>query len=58
VGLVVEVGPGEGQGEDRTPLSVKKGDKVMYGKYSGTEVQDQGKDYLIVRESDILAVVS
>ena len=36
---------------------VKKGDKVLYGKYSGTEFSYEGKDYLIMRESDILAVL-
>ncbi len=53
LGVVVEVGPGEGD----KPVAVKKGSKVLYGKYSGTEVKDQGKEYLIIRESDILAIV-
>ena len=38
-------------------MSVKKGDKVLYGKYSGTEISHNGDDLLIMRESDILAVV-
>ena len=38
-------------------MEVKKGDKVLYGKYSGTEFSYEGKDYLIMRESDILAVL-
>jgi len=40
------------------PLEVKVGDKVLYGKYSGTEVTLDGEPYLILRESDVLAVVS
>jgi len=39
------------------PLTVKVGDQVLYGKYSGTEITVEGKDYLIMRESDILAVI-
>ncbi len=52
-GTVVAVGPG-------TPdqkLSVKKGDMVLYGKYSGTEISYEGKNYLIMKESDIYAIV-
>ena len=41
-----------------TPLSVKVGDDVLYGKYSGTELSHEGKDYLIMRESDIYAVLN
>lgn len=52
-GTVVAVGPGK---KDE-PTTVKVGDTVLYGKYSGTEIQFTGKDYLIMRESDILAVV-
>ena len=40
-----------------TPMSVKKGDKVLYGKYSGTEIVHEGKELLIMRETDILAVL-
>jgi chaperonin GroES len=39
------------------PMQVTAGQKVLYGKYSGTEIKDGGKEYLIVRESDILAIV-
>ncbi len=55
---VVAVGPG-GLDENgkREKMEVKVGDKVITGKYSGTEVKYQGTDYLIVRQSDILAVV-
>jgi chaperonin GroES len=53
-GTVVAVGPGK---KDE-PTSVKEGDEVLYGKYSGTEIAIEGDSYLIMRESDILAVVS
>ena len=58
LGEVVAVGPGR-RGDDGKviPMEVKKGDKVLYGKYSGTEVTIGGKDYLIMRESDLFAVV-
>ncbi len=46
-----------GTGKKDEPLTVKVGDSVLYGKYSGTEIQVDGKEYLIMRESDIFAVV-
>ncbi len=46
-----------GNGKPDEPMTVKVGDKVLYGKYSGTELKWEGKDYLILRESDILAIV-
>ena len=52
-GNVVAVGPGTKE----NPITVKAGDSVLYGKYSGTELKLEGKDYLIMRESDILAIV-
>lgn len=52
-GLVVAAGPGK---KDE-PMSVKTGDTVLYGKYAGTEISLEGSDYLIMRESDILAVI-
>ena len=52
-GTVVAAGPGK---KDE-PTTVKEGDTVLYGKYSGTELQFEGKDYMIMRESDILAVL-
>ena len=57
-GKVVSVGPGKlsDQGERLAP-DVKEGDTVLYGKYSGTEVTVDEEDYLILRESDILAVI-
>jgi len=57
-GRVVAVGPGRRTDEgERVSPEVKKGDRVLYGKYSGTEVKVGEKDYLILRESDILAVL-
>lgn len=55
---VVEVGPG-GKDENgkNIEMQVKKGDKVITSKYSGTEVKYEGIDYIIVRQSDILAIV-
>ena len=52
-GNVVSVGPGTKD----NPVTVKQGMTVLYGKYSGTELKLDGKDYLIMRESDILAIV-
>lgn len=46
-----------GQGKKDEPLTVKTGDTVLYGKYAGTEITVEGKDYLIMRESDIFAIV-
>jgi chaperonin GroES len=57
-GEVMEVGTGRVTDDGkRITLEVKKGDKVLYGKYSGTEVSLNGDELLIMRESDILAVV-
>jgi len=52
-GTVVAVG----QGKKDEPMTVKAGQTILYGKYSGTEVQIEGKDYLIMRESDIMAIL-
>ena len=52
-GTVVAVGTGKID----EPMTVKVGDTVLYGKYGGTELKLEGKDYLIMRESDILAIV-
>ncbi|HYD10963.1 MAG TPA: co-chaperone GroES [Acidimicrobiales bacterium] len=57
-GEIVAVGPGRFDDKgNRLPVEVKVGDKVLYGKYSGTEVTVEGENYLILRESDVLAVV-
>ena len=47
-----------GKGTKEHPISVKVGDKVLYGKYSGTDLKYEGKDYLIMKESDILAIIN
>lgn len=52
-GVVIAAGPGK---KDE-PMTVKNGDNVLYGKYAGTEISLEGSDYLIMRESDILAIV-
>ena len=52
-GNIVAVGPGTKE----NPVTVKVGDSVLYGKYSGTELKLEGNDYLIMRENDILAIV-
>ena len=46
-----------GTGKKDEPMTVKVGDNVLYGKYAGTEIQVEGKDYLIMRESDIFAII-
>jgi chaperonin GroES len=58
-GRVVAVGPGkfDEDGEKRIPLSVKKGDVVLFTKYGPNEVKIDGKEYLIAREEDILAIL-
>jgi len=57
-GRIVAAGPGKAADNGTiVKLEVKVGDTVLYGKYSGTEVSVDGKDYLIMRESDVLAVI-
>ena len=57
-GKILAAGPGERDEDgERIPMDVQVGDKVLYAKYSGTEVKVDGKKLLILRESDILAVV-
>ena len=56
-GKIIAVGPGRQENGKVIPLQVKVGDRVLYGKYAGTEIKKDGKEYLIVRESDILAVI-
>ena len=52
-GTVVAVGPGTKDNK----MTLKEGDKVIYGKYAGTEVHLDGKDYMIMRESDVIAII-
>jgi len=57
-GKVVAVGPGKASDSGNlVKMTVKDGDKILYGKYSGTEVNVGGTDYIIMRESDILAIM-
>jgi len=57
-GTIVAAGPGKVSDSGKTvEMEVKKGDRILYGKYSGTEFSFEGTDYLIMRESDILAVL-
>ena len=54
---IVAVGPGaQIESGKRIPMDVKKGDKVIYGKYAGTEIKISGEDYVILRQDDILAI--
>jgi chaperonin GroES len=57
-GKVIAVGPGA-KAEDGTvtPLDVKTGDRVLYGKFAGTEINIDGEDYLVLRESDIMGIL-
>ena len=58
IGKVVAVGPGKSSDSGNVlKMTLSKGDKVLYGKYSGTEITHNGTDLLIMRESDILAVL-
>lgn len=58
-GIVEAVGPGMVTPEGKTiPMSVKVGDKVLFGKWSGTEIKIKGEDRLIIKEPEILAVIS
>jgi chaperonin GroES len=52
-GTVIAIGPGTTD----NPVTVKEGDIVLYGKYAGTEITIDGNDYLIMRESDIIAII-
>jgi chaperonin GroES len=57
-GTILAVGPGDRDDDgDRIPMDVKVGDVVLYAKYSGTEIKVDGKKLLILRESDILAIL-
>jgi chaperonin GroES len=57
-GEIISVGPGKYEDGKLVPMTVKVGDKVLYGKYSGTEVTLDDEQFLILRESDVLAVIS
>ena len=57
-GEIIAVGPGRYEKNVRVPMELKTGDRVLYGKYSGSEVTIDNEQYLILRESDVLAVVN
>jgi chaperonin GroES len=57
-GKVVAVGSGHLKDGERIPLELKEGDRVIFSKYAGTEVKIEGKEYLIMREGDVLAILS
>ena len=58
-GVVVAVGSGksEAEGKKKVPLDVKKGDRVLFSKYAGTEIMIEGEEHLIMKEEDIIAIV-
>lgn len=57
-GKVVAVGNGQiGPDGDRIPVDMKKGDRILFGKYSGQEIKVEGEEYLIMREEDVLCVI-
>jgi chaperonin GroES len=56
-GEIVAVGPGRVEKGERVPMELAVGQKVLYGKYSGTEVSFDDEQYLIVKETDVLAIV-
>ena len=58
-GEIIAAGEGKKNSDGKlVPLSLKVGDKVLYGKYSGTEVIIDGEDYLIIREEDVLGIIA
>ncbi len=56
-GLVVAVGPGRREDGKLIAVDVKKGDRILFGKYSGTEIKLDGHEHLILREEDVLGVI-
>jgi len=57
-GKVIAVGPGKTTEDGKVlPLTVKKGDKVIFGKYAGTEIKLDGEEYMLMREDDILGII-
>ena len=55
---MIAVGPGKVENGTKVEMTVNEGDKVLYGKYAGTEVTIDGNEYLIMRESDIVGILS
>ena len=56
-GAVIAVGAGKIEKGERVPMDVKVGDRILFGKYSGTEIKIEGEEYLILREEEILAKI-
>lgn len=58
-GIITAVGSGrsEGDGEKKIPLDVKKGDRVLFSKYAGTEITIDGEEQLIMKEEDVIAII-
>ena len=58
-GIVIAVGSGksEGEGKKKVPLDVKEGDRVLFSKYAGTEINIEGEERLIMKEEDIIAII-
>ncbi|NMB11757.1 MAG: co-chaperone GroES [Firmicutes bacterium] len=56
-GEIMAVGPGRYEDGKLVPMNVKKGDRVLFAKYAGTEIKLDGEEYLIMRESDILGII-
>jgi chaperonin GroES len=56
-GEIMAVGPGRYEDGKLIPMNVKKGDRVLFAKYAGTEIKLDGEEYLIMRESDILGII-
>jgi chaperonin GroES len=57
-GKVIAVGNGKvGEDGKKIPLDIKKGDRILFGKYSGSEVKIEGDEYLIMREDDVLGII-
>ena len=57
-GEVIAVGPGRVEKGERVPMDLKAGDRVLFGKYSSSEVKVDGEEYLIMREDEILGIIS
>ena len=57
-GRVVSVGPGKWDKGERRPLDVSAGDRILFGKYGGTEIKLGGEEHLILREDEVLAIVA
>jgi len=57
-GTIIAVGPGRVSDDGKTiPMELKQGDKILYGKYSGTEIKINDEEHLIMRESDVYAII-